>query len=99
MALREASERVRDADKAAARKGADVAAQTKTAVEKGHDDARRAAYGSDDPLRHAFDSLPGASGSPRNTATRTPAVRRRHGAPGERVTRLPPTPPADGTRK
>src|SRR3546814_19729354 len=62
MALREASDRVRDADKAAARKGADVAAQTKTAVEKGNDDARKAADGSDDPLRDAFDSLRGASG-------------------------------------
>src|SRR3546814_8043626 len=62
MALREASERVRDADKAAARKGADVAAQTKTAVEKGHDDARKAAEGRDNPLRDAFDSLRGASG-------------------------------------
>jgi len=61
-ALREASDRVRDADKAAGQKGADVAAQTKTAVEKSNDDARKAADGSDDPLRDAFDSLRGASG-------------------------------------
>src|SRR3546814_16157357 len=39
-ALREASERVREAGKAADRKGADVAAQTKGKVEDGNERAR-----------------------------------------------------------
>ncbi len=60
--LREASERVRDADKAADRKGADVAAQTKGKVEDGNERARAAAGGSDDPLRAGFDSLRGTIG-------------------------------------
>src|SRR3546814_6113946 len=50
-ALREASERVREAGKAADRKGADVAAQTKGKVEDGNERAKAAAAGSDDPLR------------------------------------------------
>src|SRR3546814_16137481 len=83
MALREASERVRDADKAAARKGADVAAQTKTAVEKGNDGARKAADGSDDPLRDAFDRQRGASGGLGKAAPVTADVRRRPGGAGD----------------
>lgn len=56
-ALREASDRVRDADKAADRKGSDVAAQTKGKVEDGNERAKAAAAGSDDPLRDALGSL------------------------------------------
>src|SRR3546814_19725084 len=57
--LREASERVADADKAADQKASDVAAQTKGKVEDGNERARAAASGSDDPLKRGLDSLRG----------------------------------------
>ena len=56
-ALRDASEMIREADKAADRKAAEVAAQTKSEVEDGNQRARDAARGSDDPIKSGFDSL------------------------------------------
>src|SRR3546814_12455029 len=67
-ALREASERVREAGKAADRKGADVAAQTKGKVEDGNERAKAAAAGSDDTLSAGLDSLRAATASGRGQA-------------------------------
>src|SRR3546814_17995954 len=71
------SERVREAGKAADRKGADVAAQTKGKVGDGNERAEAAAAGSDDPLRAGLDSMRAETASGRGQAAPCASDRRR----------------------
>src|SRR3546814_6154784 len=65
--LREASERVADADKAAEQKASDAAAQTKGKEEEGNERARAAASGSDDPHKRGLDSPRGENSRDRES--------------------------------
>lgn len=66
QALRDASEAVVEADKAADTEARDVAAQTKGEIDAGNQRAADAARDSDDPLRSGFDELrKGATGGSR----------------------------------
>lgn len=70
QALRDASEAIVKADKAADSKALDVAAQTKGTIDEGNKRAADAARDSDDPLKSGFDSLRGENRSEGNKASR-----------------------------
>lgn len=70
QALRDASEAIVEADKAADVKALDVAAQTKGEVDEGNKRAADAARDSNDPLRDAFGELRKGEAGGSGSATR-----------------------------
>ena len=65
---REVAEQVREKTEAGEKAGRDAAVATKSEVEKRNDEARKAAAGSDDPLKSGIDSLRNPAGPHRNAS-------------------------------